>query len=89
MVTTLAGLAGYGGSQNGTGSVARFNHPDGVTADAAGNVYVGDYLNGTLRKVTPAGVVTTLAQGLGTPYGVALDSATNIYVVDAEGLYHP
>src|SRR5262249_55900540 len=80
VVTTLAGLAGYGGSQNGTGPVARFNHPDGVAVDGAGNLYVGEYFNGTVRRVTPAGVVTTLATGLGSPYGLAVDSATNIYV---------
>jgi len=85
VVTTLAGLAGYGGSQNGTGSVARFNDPDGVAVDGAGNVYVGEYFNGAIRKVTPAGVVTTLATGLGSPYGVAVDSATNLYVADSEG----
>ena len=85
LVTTLAGLAGYGGSQNGTRSVARFNHPDGVAVDGAGNVYVGDYFNNAIRKVTPAGVVTTLAANVGTPYGVAVDSATNIYVADSEG----
>jgi sugar lactone lactonase YvrE len=84
-VTTLAGLAGYSGSQNGLGSAARFNHPDGVAVDGAGNVYVGDYYNGTIRKVTPAGVVTTLGSNLGTPYGVALDTATNIYLADSEG----
>ena len=84
-VTTLAGLAAYGGSQNGTGSAARFNHPDGVAVDGAGNVYVGEYYNGALRKVTSAGVVTTLATDLGSPYGVAVDSANNIYVADVEG----
>jgi sugar lactone lactonase YvrE len=83
--TTLAGLAGYAGSQNGTGTVARFNRPEGVAVDGAGNVYVGEYFNGTLRKVTSAGVVTTLAAGLGSPYGVAVDGATNIYVADSEG----
>lgn len=61
-MTTLAGLAGVAGSINGTGSSARFNNPDGVAVDTAGNIYVADTFNNLIRKVTPAGVVTTFAQ---------------------------
>jgi sugar lactone lactonase YvrE len=64
VVTTLAGLAGYSGSADGTGSAARFNRPYGVAVDTAGIVYVADSFNSTIRKVTPVGtnwVVTTLA----------------------------
>jgi hypothetical protein len=93
--TTLAGVGP--GSADGTGSAARFNYPFGAAVDSAGNVYVGDDNNGTIRKVTPAGVVTTLAglagsfgsaDGTGSaarfqfPRGVAVDSATNVYVAD-------
>src|SRR6266699_2348339 len=60
-VTTLAGLAGSTGSANGTGSDARFYFPNDVAVDTAGNVFVADYFNFTIRKVTPAGEVTTLA----------------------------
>lgn len=67
VVTTLAGKAGQNGSGDGTGPAARFQGPEGLTVDAIGNVYVVDTDNNTIRKVTPAGVVTTLA---GTP-GVA------------------
>src|SRR5439155_793821 len=97
VVTTLAGLAGNGGSADGTGSAARFNNPCGVAVDSAGDVYVADTDNDTIRQVTPGGVVTTLAglagkggsaDGTGSaarfyyPVGVAVDSAGNVYVAD-------
>src|SRR5438874_8473755 len=101
VVTTFAGLAGSTGSANGTGSAARFNFPSGVAVDRAGtgNIYVGDTNNFTIRQITPAGVVTTLAgspgvrggaNGTGSaasfelPEGLAVDSAGNIYVADAD-----
>ncbi len=96
VVTTFAGVSGTPGFANGTGSAARFINPAGVVADAAGNVYVGDYLS--VRKITPAGVVTTLAGGTaGTAdgtgpaaqfsslSGLAIDGNGNIYAVDYVG----
>lgn len=97
VVTTLAGLAGSSGSADGSGTGARFKGPAGVAVDGAGNVIVGDHLNHTIRKVTPEGVVTTLAglalnpgraDGSGSnarfnmPFGVAVDRAGNVYVAD-------
>ncbi|MEI8291458.1 MAG: hypothetical protein WCH99_18465 [Verrucomicrobiota bacterium] len=97
MVSTLAGLAGSSGSADGTGSNARFNMPIGVAADTNGNVYVGEYGNSTIRKITPGGVVSTLAGSAGNtgsvdgtggaarfknPNGVAVDNSGYVYVAD-------
>ena len=60
VVTTLAGAAGQSGNANGTGSSARFNHPQAITMDGRGNLYVADTGNQTIRRMTPNGVVTTL-----------------------------
>jgi sugar lactone lactonase YvrE len=61
LVTTIAGVAGSSGDADGTGSAARFNRPNGITIDAAGNLYVADTDNHTIRKITQNGVVTTIA----------------------------
>jgi sugar lactone lactonase YvrE len=84
-VTTLAGLAGSPGNADGTGSAAQFNQPSGVAVDGAGNVYVADTGNSTIRKVTPDGLVTTLASGLGST-SLAVDGAGNIYVAGGDHL---
>lgn len=96
-VTTLAGIVGSAGSLDGNGSAARFNQPEGVGLDSAGNVYVADTLNHTIRRIAVNGDVTTIAglplnsgtsDGSGTgarfnqPYSIAVDTSGNIWVTD-------
>jgi streptogramin lyase len=82
VVSTLAGN-GSPGSANGTGAAASFNEPLGIAADASGNIFVADYINGLIRKITPAGVVTTF-QNPGATYifGIAIDGANNLYTTE-------
>jgi len=86
IVTTFAGSPGLTGHTDGTGTVARFNWPQGVATDRDGNVYVADTLNGAIRKITSAGLVSTIGGGnLDSVYGtgIALDGSNNIYVADS------
>jgi len=98
VVTTLAGSAGGFGSADGSGASARFRFPQDLVSDAAGTLYVTDKVNFTIRKVAAGGVVTTLAGAAGSPgavdgtgavarfgfpYGIAMDTAGNLYVADA------
>lgn len=95
VVATLAG-SGTGGFAEGSGSSAMFNYPFGITVDTSGTLYVADSNNNRVRKVTAAGVVSTLAgsgtygfvEGTGAsaqfrgPYGVAVDTSGTVYVAD-------
>jgi sugar lactone lactonase YvrE len=97
-VTTFAGSPGVQGSADGTGSAALFDAPEWIAVDGQGNVYVSEVYNNTIRKITSAGVVTTLAgtatvngyaDGMGgaamfsEPEGLAVDAQGNIYVADS------
>jgi sugar lactone lactonase YvrE len=77
VVTTIAGSPGIAGSADGTGGAARFNSPSGIAVDKAGNVYVADFANSTIRKLRPSvlggqtqWLVTTIG-GLAGNYGAA------------------
>jgi DNA-binding beta-propeller fold protein YncE len=94
-VTTFAG-SGEEGYANGIGTEAEFNWPEGLAFDRAGNLYVTDYDNHRVRKISPKGEVTAFAgsgeegyaNGTGTeaqfagPAGLAFDRAGNLYVAD-------
>jgi len=97
IVSTLAGLAGMPGSSDGLYAQARFNKPAGIAVDLTGNVYVADTENFTIRRITPAGLVSTLAGSpgqwgsvdgtgpsarFGDPVSVAVDKAGNLFVAD-------
>jgi len=96
-ISVFAGSKGNVGSADGIGSGARFNSPQGVAVDENGNVYVADTYNNKIRKITSAGVVTTVAgngsvgssNGTGTaasfsyPNGIAVDANGNVYVADS------
>jgi sugar lactone lactonase YvrE len=98
VVTTFAGTTGISGSADGTGTAASFSfYQYGLTVDSSGNILVTDYVNHTIRKITQAGVVTTIAgtagvdgsdDGTGSaarffyPQGIAIDSSDNLFVVD-------
>ncbi len=95
-VTTMAGTAGIPGDTDGTGTDAQFWRPYGLTLDLDGNILIADEWNHKIKKMTPGGVVTTLA-GTGElglqngsaeqatfnyPWDVTIDKQGNIYVTD-------
>lgn len=96
VVSTFAGQGSIG-SDDGTGTEAKFHNPIGIAVNAGGTVFVADYLNDRIRKITPAGVVTTFAgtsqgfaDGAGTaaqfyqPTGMAVSTDGTLYVADGQ-----
>ena len=97
LVGTFAGQLGELGTTDGTGTNAQFDAPSGLAFDLKGDLLVSDTGNATLREITPAGVVSTLAgvagqsgfldgaagtAEFGSPLGLAVATNGNIYVVD-------
>lgn len=88
MVTTFAGLHPMAaGSTNGPAASARFNEPQGIAVDGAGNLYIADTGNSLVRKIS-AGNVSTLAPSasFSGPKGIAADFNGNAYVADTGNL---
>jgi len=96
-VSTLAGAGPTScGSSDGTATAAQFNRPTGIAVDASDNLYVADTVSNKIRRITPQGVVTTIAgsgasgstDGTGsgatfnTPTGIAVDTSGNVFVAD-------
>lgn len=81
-MTVFAGSAeGASGNQDGTGTAAMFSFPQGLAIDANDNLYVAEAGNSAIRKVTPTGVVTTVASGLPSqPAAIVVNPAGNVYV---------
>lgn len=99
VVTTVAGKAGVSGADDGSGLTARFRSSQSVAADAFGNIYVADTENHTIRKITPAGEVTTFAGKAGetgsadgtgadarfySPSGIVVGAFGNLFVADTD-----
>ena len=84
-VTTYAGNGTAGLINNAVATLAEFNGPEGIDIDGAGNIYVGDFNNNAIRKITPAGVVSTFATGTNGPAGIRFDGTGNLYVAEQNG----
>jgi len=89
VVTTLAGSAWRAGSVDGIGPVSRFYCPSGVAVDSVGNIFVADVNNETVRKVTPTGMVTTLAGSAGQVGSATARARRPVYSAAAVAVTFP
>lgn len=98
VVQLFAGTLDKYGSADGVTGVGKFNNPVGLAIDSAGNLYVADEINSTIRKITPAGIMSTIAgvtgatgnvdgpaatATFGEAKGLAIDAAGNVYIADS------
>ncbi|RVU00695.1 T9SS type A sorting domain-containing protein [Mucilaginibacter limnophilus] len=86
--TSIVAGGSESGYADGAGAKARFSTLNGIANDAAGNLYVTetnyrDFANSRVRKITPEGVVTTIASGLRAPTGIAADKDGMLYVAES------
>lgn len=98
LVSTISGSPGVSGFVNGSGTISRFNNPNGVACDKNGVIYIADLLNNSIRKLTSNGTASTIAgngaaggadgNGISAsfyePKAIACDTAGNIYVADTK-----
>jgi glucose/arabinose dehydrogenase len=82
-VTTLAGSYANQGFLDGAGTNGRFYNPAGIAVDGDRAVYIADYSNGGVRKITTSGVVYTLFQGSFSPVALTFSSDGSLYVSSA------
>lgn len=83
----VAGHIGGSGNAEGTGSLAAFHGPRYTAVDSVGNVFVADYENSRIRKITPAGVVSTFGSKIERPSVLAIDGSNNVYVANAYAIH--
>jgi len=85
-ITTVAGngTAGFSGD-DGPADLAQLNLPYGVSADPSGNLYIADLGNSRIRRVSPTGVITSLAGVFKAPRNVLADALGNVYVSEFDG----
>ena len=97
IITTVAGSTSGFGGDGGAATAANLSQPTDVTLDAAGNIYICDYANHHIRKVNPAGIISSIAGTSGgfagdggaataaqlyAPNGVCVDGIGNVYIAD-------
>lgn len=88
IVSTIAGAVGVSGAIDGIGASATFNSPNSLAIDNLGNIYVADSGNSSVRKITAAGTVTTLAKlNSGVLSAITVDNSGNIFIRASSDIY--
>src|SRR5579871_3490437 len=88
-VTLLAGSCNNSGFKNGDAKESLFNSPAGLAVDSKSNLYVLEYGNNRIRKITPQGQVSTFTElHIENGYGITIDKEDNVYAIDSEGIIY-